>query len=147
MWTDKAKPLTTQYGALVGLTALGSLVVEQLVLPQAAGYLSKLDSEMAALKKVAEKARLARANRLQLAGTTSGSGDNNSNASVVSDMEATETRKESKRAIREDEIHHCRSAMFGAIACFTQGNTQDVAVQSSGLNEALSELRENIRMN
>ena len=141
--TDKAKPMTSQFGALVGLTALGPLVVEQLILPQAAKYLSKLDTDTAALKRANEHARASKAKRRRAA-VASSIGEAGSSASVAAamDIEATETRKESKRAVREDEIHRCRRAMFDAIACFTRGNAGATAVQSPALEQALGGLRE-----
>ena len=142
LWTDKAKPLTTQFGALVGLTELGPLVVEQLILPQATKYLSKLDAEIAALKLAGELARSAKAKRRRAAEADS-SKEAGSSATVVmiADREATETRKETKRSVREDEVHRCRRAMFDAIACFTLGSTGVAAPPSPTLEHALAGLR------
>ncbi|KAJ2799639.1 histone H4-like TAF Taf6, SAGA complex subunit [Coemansia furcata] len=43
---DPTKPLTTHYGAIVGLTKLGVSIVKVLVLPNIKTYMSLLDAEM-----------------------------------------------------------------------------------------------------
>ncbi|KAJ2706400.1 histone H4-like TAF Taf6, SAGA complex subunit [Coemansia sp. IMI 203386] len=43
---DPTKPLTTHYGAIVGLTKLGVSVIRVLVLPNIKSYMTLLDSEM-----------------------------------------------------------------------------------------------------
>ncbi|KAJ2346569.1 histone H4-like TAF Taf6, SAGA complex subunit, partial [Coemansia sp. RSA 2671] len=43
---DPTKPLTTHYGAIVGLTKLGLSIVKVLVLPNIRTYMSLLDAEM-----------------------------------------------------------------------------------------------------
>jgi len=44
LWRD-TRPRTTEYGAIVGLTAMGPRAIEHLVLPKAADYLNGLNEE------------------------------------------------------------------------------------------------------
>mmetsp|Transcript_4327 Transcript_4327/g.5968 ORF Transcript_4327/g.5968 Transcript_4327/m.5968 type:complete len:487 (+) Transcript_4327:127-1587(+) len=48
---DENKPLSTHYGAIVGLTALGPLSVEQLILPHLGDYTQKLGKRKRATEK------------------------------------------------------------------------------------------------
>ena len=43
---DHSKPLTTQYGAIVGITALGAEAVEMLILPNITSYYKMLEGEL-----------------------------------------------------------------------------------------------------
>ena len=44
--TDNSKPLTTQYGAIIGITSLGPELIELLLLPNFTSFHKKLESEL-----------------------------------------------------------------------------------------------------
>ena len=123
LWADKAKSLTTQYGAIVGLTLMGPLVVEQLILPKATQFLSRLDAEEAAINRADEGERISRENRRTAKGSSTASYHGiDFPTDTKSNQLGNETRKATKRANRKVEIEKCRSAICGSIGCYARSN-------------------------